>query len=169
MPDKIKKLFYETANWICVVSLVIMVVVTMIVVVGRYCFNYSPAWGEEVALFFMTWVGLFSASIAEHDGTHIRLSFIEQIFPPVLLRVFGIIRHLLKIVFFTLMTYFGIKIFLTTKQMYASVSLSYRWAVLPGIATAVFCLVFTLLNTKKVFMDKHEHDKELEKEALIHE
>lgn len=166
MGNKINKFFHETANWICIVALIIIVVLLMVVVIGRYFFSYTPSWSEEMSLFCLTWVGLFSACIAENNDTHIRLSFIDRYYPPIVLRICGILRYFLKLGFFALMLYYGIQIFMTTKQKYASVDLSFRWQVLPGIFMAGFCIVFELLKFKKVMTDKHERDKYLEAEAF---
>ncbi len=166
MSKKIEKFFTEVANWLCIIALLIIVFLLMVVVIGRYFFSYTPSWSEELALFCLTWVGLFSSCIAENNDTHIRLSFIDRYYPPVVLRVCGIIRYFLKLAFFTLMLWYGIRIFSTTKQMYASVKLSFKWQVLPGIFMAAFCLVFDLLKFKKVMTDTHEGDKYLEEEAL---
>ena len=166
MANKINKFFEEVANWICNVAVLIIVILLMVVVIGRYFFNYTPSWSEELALFCLTWVGLFSSCIAENYDTHIRLSFIDRYYPPIVLRVCGIIRYFLKLAFFGLMLFYGIRIFSTTKQMYGSVKLSYKWQVLPGIFMAAFCLVFDLLKFKKVMTDTHEGDKYLEEEAL---
>jgi len=169
MQKKINKFFNLLANWICIIALIVIVVLLMVVVIGRYFFSYTPSWSEDLALFCLTWVGLFSACIAEDRDTHIRLSFIDRYYPPWLLRICGIIRYFLKLFFFGLMTYYGIKIFTTTRQMYASVRISFKWQVLPGICVAVFCLIFLLLKFKKVMTDRHEHDKDKEKEALLNE
>ena len=166
MAKKIEKIFTEIANWICIVALLIIVVLLMVVVIGRYFFNYTPSWSEEMSLFCLTWVGLFSSCIAENYDTQIRLSFIDRYYPPIVLRICGIIRYFLKLLFFSLMLFYGIRIFTTTKQMYASVKLSYKWQVLPGIFMAGFCLIFNLLKFKKVMTDTHERDKYLEAEAL---
>lgn len=169
MLDKIRKTIYDIANWICIVALFLIVVVLMIVVVGRYFFNFTPSWSEELSLFLLVWVGLFSACIAEFHGTHVRLSFIDNSFPPILLRVFGIIRYFLKLVFFILMIYYGFRIFMTTKQRFGAIDLSFRWEVLPGLLTGIFCLLFLIFDTKRVFTDKHEHDAEKELERLKNE
>ena len=169
MANKINKFFNEAANWICIVALAIIIVLLMVVVIGRYFFNYTPSWSEEMALFCLTWVGLFSACIAENHDTHIRLSFLARYYPPVVLRICGIIRYFLKLIFFALMLAYGIRIFLTTKQMYASVKLSYRWQVLPGVFMALFCLIFHLLKFKQVVTDKHEEDKDHVLEAILNE
>ena len=169
MIEKIKKLFDEIANWICTISLVIIVIVMTMVAITRYLFNYTPSWSEELCLFLLTWVGLFSSCIAENNETHIRLTFIDGLFPPPVLRVFGIIRYFLKLFFFVLMTYYGVKIFSTTKQMFGAVKISYKWQILPGIFTGGFCTIFLLLKTKKIFTDKHTEDKDKQLEAILNE
>lgn len=169
MIEKIEKVLYEIANWICIIALMMIIVTLMIVVVGRYFFRYTPSWSEELSLFLLTWVGLFSSCIAERNGTHIRLSFIDHSLPPVVLKVFSIIRYFLKLGFFALMLYYGIRIFSTTKQMFGAIDLSFKWQILPGICTAAFCLAFLILNFKKVMTDRHEHDAEKELELLLDE
>ena len=169
MTEKINKIFFHIANWICIFFAIVIVALLMITFIGRYFLNSTPSWSEELALFSLTWVGLFSSCIAEEKGTHIRLSFIDRYFPPALLRVFGIIRYFLKLVFFGLMLYYGIRIFVTTKQLFASVNISYRWQILPGIFTAAFCLIFQLMRFRQVMTDKHLQDKDLEREALLSE
>ncbi len=147
----------STANWVCMISLLLMLLLVMLVVFGRYFFSYTPAWSEELALFFMTWVGLFSACIAEHEKTHIRLSFIDRFYPRVLLRILGIIRYYLKIGFFGMMTFYGYQLFVTTKQRYGAIPLSCKWQFLPGLLTGVFCLTFLILRIKDEMTDRYDH------------
>lgn len=155
--QRVDRLFENTADAICIASLILMVLLVFTVVIGRYFFNYSPAWGEELALFLMTWVGLFSSSISEHNKSHIRLSFLDRYYPPKLKRVFGIIRYYVKILFFSMMTYYGVLLFTTTKQKYGAVPFSYKWAFLPGILTGIFCLVFMLIRFRQEMTDRYEH------------
>ena len=169
MIEKIKKFAYDIANWICIVALFMIITVLMIVVVGRYFFRFTPSWSEELSLFLLTWVGLFSSSIAEYNGSHIRLSFIDHCLPPVVLKIFAIIRYFLKLFFFALMLYYGVRIFSTTKQLFGAINLSFKWQILPGICTAAFCLTFLILDFKKVMTDRHDHDAEKELEMLLDE
>ncbi len=169
MIEKIKKVFNTIANGICEFSLVVIVIVMMTVVITRYFFSFTPPWSEELCLFLLTWVGLFSSCIAENRDSHIRLTFIDGVFPPKVLRIFGIVRYLLKLAFFGLMTYYGVLIFSSTKQMFGAIKLSYKWQILPGVFTGAFCLIFLLLKTKKIFSDKHERDKEKQLEAILNE
>lgn len=166
MIEKIRKGLLNIADVICMVAQIVIVFVLLIVVVGRYFFNYTPSWAEETALFCLTWIGLFSSCIAECYGTHVRVSVIDNAFPPIILRIFGIIRYFLKLAFFALFTYYAIKIFATTKQRFGAIDLSYKWQVLPAVFMGVFSLIFLLLSTKQVFTDKHEHDAEKNLEML---
>ena len=58
-------------EYICKFMLVVQLVVVSGVVIGRYVFSVTPAWGEEMALFAMVWFGLLSASIGVRDDTHL--------------------------------------------------------------------------------------------------
>lgn len=149
-----------TADGICITSLFLMLSLVMVVVIGRYFFNYTPAWSEELALFFMTWVGLFSSSVAEHEKTHIRLSFLDRFYPRKLRRILGVFRYYVKIGFFAMMTYYGIQLFMTTKQKYGAIPFSYKWAFLPGVLTGVFCLIFLLLRIRSEMTDRYDVVKE---------
>lgn len=169
MVEKTRKLLLNIADWICIVAQVSIVVILLVVIIGRYFFNYTPSWTEETALFMLTWIGLFSSSIAECYGTHVRISVIDNVFPPVVLRIFGILRYFLKLAFFTLFTYYACKIFSTTRQRFGALPLSYKWQVLPAICTGLFSLIFLVLKTKQIFTDKHEHDVEKDLEMLIDE
>ena len=166
MTDKIRKTLLAIADWICIVAQVSIIIILLIVVIGRYFFNITPSWTEETALFMLTWIGLFSSCIAECYGTHVRVSVIDSTFPPVVLRIFGIIRYFLKLAFFTLFTYYACRIFSTTRQRFGALPLSYKWQVLPAICTGIFSLIFLLLRTKEIFTDKHEHDTEKDLEML---
>lgn len=66
---------------VCKVMLVIQLVVVSGVVFGRYVFSYSPAWGEELALFAMVWFGLLSASVRVRDDSHLSLTFLDEYLP----------------------------------------------------------------------------------------
>ena len=72
------KIVDRVVEYICKFMLVVQLVVVSGVVVGRYVFNVTPAWGEEMALFAMVWFGLLSASIGVRDDTHLCLSLFDD-------------------------------------------------------------------------------------------
>jgi amino acid transporter len=56
-----------------------MVVCVSIVVIGRYVFNSTPAWGEEIGLFCMVWFALLSAASGIFDNCHIRVTILSTL------------------------------------------------------------------------------------------
>ena len=80
--DTLIKVADKTVEYVCKVMLVIQLLVVSGVVFGRYVFSYSPAWGEELALFAMVWLGLLSASTRVRDDSHLSLTFMDNYLPP---------------------------------------------------------------------------------------
>jgi TRAP-type transport system small permease protein len=64
-------------EYICKFMLLVQLIVVSGVVVGRFVFNVTPAWGEEMALFAMVWFGMLSASIGVREDSHLCLSLFE--------------------------------------------------------------------------------------------
>lgn len=108
---KILKLFYRGIELICCACLVLMVLFVSIAVVGRYVFHSTPAWSEEMALLAMTWIGMLSASLAEFNGTHIRITVIDRLKRYAWFeRIQEFVYFVLKTVFSLAMLYFGIRL-----------------------------------------------------------
>lgn len=108
---KILTMFYRCIEFVCCICLGLMVLSVSVAVVGRYIFRSTPSWSEELALLAMTWIGMLSASLAEFNGTHIRITTIDCLkryswFVIMQEIVYGI----LKIVCSLVMLYFGIKL-----------------------------------------------------------
>lgn len=80
--DTLIKVADKTVEYVCKAMLVIQLLVVSGVVFGRYVFSYSPAWGEELALFAMVWLGLLSASTRVRDDSHLSLTFMDNYLPP---------------------------------------------------------------------------------------
>ena len=80
--DTLIKVADKTVEYVCKVMVVIQLLVVSGVVFGRYVFSYSPAWGEELALFAMVWLGLLSASTRVRDDSHLSLTFMDNYLPP---------------------------------------------------------------------------------------
>ena len=69
--DALIRIADKVVEYVCKVMLLIQLVVVSGVVFGRYVYSYSPAWGEELALFAMVWFGLLSASTRVRDDAHL--------------------------------------------------------------------------------------------------
>lgn len=81
MVDALIKVADKVVEYVCKTMLLIQLVVVSGVVFGRYVYSYSPAWGEELALFAMVWFGLLSASTRVRDDAHLSLTFMDEYLP----------------------------------------------------------------------------------------
>lgn len=77
------------------------------------------AWGKEVSLVLVLWVGLFGASICVHEGKHIRLEALEKTHPRALLRGIAVVGFAVAAAFSFFLTYLAIDVVRATVVMRA--------------------------------------------------
>ncbi|NDL68544.1 TRAP transporter small permease [Anaerotalea alkaliphila] len=76
-----KSRVYRLTNALCCIFVIIQVAVVSIVVIGRYVFNSTPSWGEELALLCMIWFSLLTVSLAITDSRHLKMTLAEMYMP----------------------------------------------------------------------------------------
>ena len=141
---------YNLIDWICSFFLLGMVIVVSIVVVGRYVFNVTPGWGEELALFCMTWFGMLSAALAEKRDAHIRVAAMDKIYPKPVTWLLHKLYYLIKIVFALVLLVEGIKLTMTNIPVLMSgIPVSEACLYLSGPVTGAVLLLFLLLRFKR--------------------
>ena len=141
---------YKVVNDLCCIFLLGMVIIVSIVVVGRYVFNITPGWGEEMALFCMTWFGMMSAALAEQKNAHIRVSALDQIFPEKMVWLLHKLYYFIKLLFALVLIVEGIKITITNIPVkMVGLPISEAFLYLAGPVTGVLLLIFLLLRFKK--------------------
>lgn len=153
MGKKLSNILYHIAMAVSVATLLIMLVLLMVVVIGRYFLGFVPAWSEEIALVSMSWLGLMSAALMEHDKAHIRVSIIDNIYPKVLLCICSTIRYFMKLFLCISMAYFGCIIAATNKGYLASIPVSAGINYWPGAVAGGFMALFLLLRIKEELID----------------
>ncbi len=72
---------YKFINGLCCIFILVQVVVVSISVGGRYLFNKTPSWGEELALLCMIWFSLMAISLAITDSRHLKMTIAELYMP----------------------------------------------------------------------------------------
>jgi len=138
---------YDLTNKICMFFIVLMVVVVCIAVAGRYIFQVTPGWSEEMALFCFTWFGLLSASLAEYDDSHIRIQIIDRLFPGLMNKILRGFYFLLKLFFAGVFIIEGSKLVkLTSDSIMGGFRVSVAWLNLAAPITGVFIVVFIVGN-----------------------
>ena len=163
MQKKLSGLLYRCSMVISIIAVMIMLALMMVVVVGRYCFGKVPAWSEEFALRGMSWLGLMSAAVMEHDRGHIRISAVDKLYPRFLRNVFSVCKYVLKLVLCASMCWYGGIIAVTNRGFLASVPISAGFNYLPGAVAGGVMTLFLLLRAKEELVDiwlKNEDGKE---------
>lgn len=79
--------FFKIINGFCRILLLIIFAVMWIVVFGRYLFNKTPVWGEEVVLLAMAWLAMLSGADALRNDQHIKITLIDKYVPEKFIKV----------------------------------------------------------------------------------
>ncbi len=103
-----KTLFCHAEEGIGAILLVIMVSIEFINVVTRYFIHYSMAFTEELAVYLLVWVTLLGTSLAFREGSHMAVTFLYNHMRPSRKKLLYILVNTLSVVFFVLLSYWGI-------------------------------------------------------------
>lgn len=92
------------------VCLVVMVMSVIMAVFSRYITQKSMAWAEELAIICIVWLCMLSAQMGVYEGTHIRMTLIENILPEKIWK--GIYRYadIVPLIVNVIIVIFGCKI-----------------------------------------------------------
>ena len=111
-----KKLVDHIEEFVCILALAVMTVLTFANVVTRYVFNFSMNFAEEISTYSFVLLSLFGASIALKRGAHLGFTLLSDHVPPVVARIFEVISALAGIIFSFVIFYFGIRMTVTQYQ-----------------------------------------------------
>lgn len=137
------------ANIFASVALVIMLGMMIVVVIGRYFFSVVPPWSEELALFLMSWLGFLGATAIEREKGHIRVSFIDTVYPRWLLNICNTLRYIIKLFFSIVLAWYGLDLSLHVKGYFASVEIPKRISFYPGFIAGVLIAALLLLRFRE--------------------
>ena len=159
---RIQKLFdavFGLITFLCKAMIMLQVICVTIVVVGRYVFNITPAWGEELTLFCLVWMSLLGAGLALRDNSHLRITMFDSLMPPKLISALNVLADVVVLLFSAAIFWYGIAM---TKQVSRSIlygmhiSKGYLYAAVPA-AGAMFVLV-EIERILKWFWSRKERD-----------
>ncbi len=152
---KLENLVYKAAEYLCLAFMLLMVAIVVITVTGRYVFGRTPAWGDETAIACMIWLGLVSSSLAERDGRHIRITAVDKIYPPLLVKILHVVFYFVKVAFALVITVNSIKLVSFNRNVYMTgARISEAWVSLAGVFMGVFMIFFLICNFKKEVLGK---------------
>jgi TRAP-type C4-dicarboxylate transport system permease small subunit len=148
---KVDEILYWAEICIVVPAMVVMIVVAFGQVVGRYFFNYAPAWCEEMARYLFIWVVFIGAPLGVSAREHMALRVLVDRLPDSR-RVFcNLFVYAVAIVFLVCLAWQGIAIMIRTLyQVSPTLEISMRWvyAAIPiGSCLMLWHLLISLLKT----------------------
>lgn len=92
---------------VVVIMLGLMVVITAAQIIGRIS-GHSLQWSEEATRYLLIWSTFLGASCVYKSGTHISITFVQNLFPPKVQRGMQVFVHILCIVMFCMVVYYGL-------------------------------------------------------------
>lgn len=146
-----KKIFNLVAKFVevvCKIMLFVQVISVMVVVIGRYFFNHTPAWGEELTLMMLVWVSLAGAMIPLRGNTHLRMTVFDSKLSPRVLLISDLFCEALIFIFSVVLLVAGI---IQTAQTWKTIlhgikiSRGYLYAAVP-VSMALYLWTILELN-----------------------
>jgi TRAP-type C4-dicarboxylate transport system permease small subunit len=140
-------IIYRITMSFCKMLLITQIVITSIVVGGRYIFNFSPAWGEEVILTCMVYLALVSSSMAIRTNAHIRMTALDNYLPKKAVGILDVLGDIVIFAFGLIMTVEGWSYAqgIGSKGYYTSIpTLSKFWLYFPVVIAGVLIVIFEI-------------------------
>lgn len=110
MIEKILNRFYWLAEVMCKIMMCIQIVCVAFVVIGRFVFSKTPAWGEETTLLCLVWVALISAAITLRENGHMRITAFDHRLSKKTLLVLDLLTDVFLLVFAGMMIKEGLNL-----------------------------------------------------------
>jgi TRAP-type C4-dicarboxylate transport system permease small subunit len=134
-------------RYICAVLLTIMLIITFVQVIVRYCFNAPFSWAEEITLMLLVNFGYLCMSLDILSDSHVAIYFLYTKFPPMGRKILDLLRHGLLTFFFINMIRYGIRLTgMNMPKRQPASGFSQGLLFLPLIIGGIFMLVYSLFN-----------------------
>ena len=136
----------RTAEVVGVASLGTIVAVIFANAVGRYAFNKSLIWAEELVLLLVPWLAMTGVFLSVRRGTMIRIDYFFGRLPRAIRRPLGPLGHLWSAVVLTFMAGISVEFILlfgSDRALYLEIPRGWSSAalVVGGVASAIAFLV----------------------------
>ncbi|MCR5813883.1 MAG: TRAP transporter small permease [Desulfovibrio sp.] len=126
-------------------------------VVTRYCFGWTPYFGEELARYLFVWVVFLSLPLVAKYGGHMCIETITSRVHGLPLKILTIFADLFTLAFLSIMVFYGLRMvsitqFQTSPAMI--IPMSWVYSVIPFGCAVMWCYV--LANLIKVLKTPSE-------------
>lgn len=155
--DFLLKLFENIEMEICVMCLFAMTVITFAQVIGRYVFNYSFSWSEEVSRFLLAWITFGGASYAFKFGAHIGVTYFIDKLPSNARKNVYVLIQAIVVFFFVVFGIYGLSHTMGAVQLKqiapaTRISIGIPYAAIPvGCLLVVIRTIIDTVNKVKTY------------------
>lgn len=161
---KTADIYNAIINFICVVLLTAQTLAIIIMVFGRYIFEYVPPWTEQFAIFCMIWFAMFSIALAVRDDSHVKMEVIDNYVSPQTLCYFKLFGMLCIAAFGLIMVIYGISITkLTWNTKLSAFRISSGIQYFSSVAGGFFMVTNAIVYSIEMFVK--QHDDKMRKEG----
>jgi len=129
-------------EWIMALLLAAMTLLVGVQIAGRFVFEYSIFWSDELARFLLIWISFLGMSVGVRRGAHPGIDSLVRALPPRSARVVLWLALILSLLFFAVMVVYGGVLVLRTWPQ-RSVALELRMGI-PYLAVPVSGLLMFL-------------------------
>lgn len=129
----------------------VMLLLVFAQVITRYCFNYTPYFGEELARYLFVWVVFLSLPLVARYGGHMAIETLTSRAKGSFLKSLNIIADIFSIVFLAIMVVCGIQMVIRTNYQTSPalmIPMSWVYVVIPfGCAVMLLYVLRNLVKT----------------------
>lgn len=163
---KIAEVYNKIINFICVVLLTAQTVAIIVMVIGRYIFNYVPQWTEQFALFCMIWFAMFSIALAVRDDSHVKMEVIDNLVSAKVLNYFKLFGMVCTAIFGFVMVVFGMQVTkLTWGTKLSAFRISTGIQYFSAVAGGFFMITNAIVYCIEIFVKYHDDTLKKEEES----
>lgn len=164
---KVKLMIESLEDWISGLFIVGGLGILFIQVIMRYILDLPTTWHDEVARYLIVWGVLLGSAVAIRDNQHIQVDILYQFFPKSLQKWVNLFAHLITMMFFIFMIYYGFQLVAdkmsSGQNSTGEFPLWLIYSILP--ISGVLMAIRTLAKLIQILLNK---DMENSEETLLH-
>ncbi|WP_298067993.1 TRAP transporter small permease [uncultured Mailhella sp.] len=129
----------------------LMLVIVFVQVITRYCFNYTPSFGEELARYLFVWTVFLSLPLLARSGGHMAIETLTNRIHGAKLKACRILADIFSFWFLAIMVWYGGKMVVLAQYQTSPamlIPMSYVYSVIPFGCFVM--LLYTVENFIKV-------------------
>ncbi len=159
MAKKILRWLDNIEKFICVFSILAMLLILSYQVLSRYVLKLSNIWTEELARYLYIWLVFVGTSYAEKEYIHIKIDVLRNIFPKKLRPYAALIGEIILFVFAVYVCYISVPYVqgILSRGQYSQalkISMAFPYAAIPvGFALLAIRVVVNIITKKYVPAD----------------